>query len=401
MKSSGAIYYCLVALIAISLSCQTKAVSQEYHINVKLAGNVNGKKVYLKNSDRTIVDSALIEGGAFQFKGKIKYPTLYTLTVMDKRQPNPNYQPVIPVFLESAKINVSAHLDSLSNEVNFRNGQYNYSRINVEGSSAHKVYVEYLSGYDPLFAIRKGAFRKYLDYLNYGDAEKASVSEGIQLVNQVDEAAQQRDDYTKQYIKDHPESLVSIFIASDNINAYSVREIDEILASLSTNMLKTDPGKRFIEKANKARKSAAGAMYTDLSFNDDKGAVVKLSDYVGKGKYVLLEFWASWCVPCRADIPHLKKNYSLYHPEGFEVISVSMDDKKDNWLKAVKEEQMEWLQVSDLKAFKGAVSNVYNFSGIPTCILIDPEGKIVTRNMRGSWMDKKLIEIYGDKFKSK
>jgi thiol-disulfide isomerase/thioredoxin len=401
MKSSGTIYYYQVALIAIFLSCQTKAVSQEYQINVKLAGNVNGKKVYLKNSDRTIVDSSLIEGGALQFKGKIKYPTLYTLTIMDKRQPNPNYQPVIPIFLESSKVHVSASLDSLSNEVNFRNGQYNYSRVKVEGSSAHKVYVDYLKGYDPLFAVRKVAFRKYLDYLNSGDSENASVSEGIELVSKVDKAAKKRDDYIKQYIKDHPKSLVSVFIASDNLNPYSVDEIDDIVASLSPDVLKTDPGKSFLQRANQVKKSAAGAMYTNLSFKDDKGTVVQLSDYVAKGKYVLLEFWASWCVPCRADIPHLKKNYSLYHPEGFEVISVSMDDKKDSWLKAVKEEQMDWLQLSDLKAFKGAVSNVYNFSGVPTCILIDPKGRILTRNMRGSWMDKRLIEIYGNKFKSK
>lgn len=400
MKSSAAIYY-LIAFIAISFSCQTKAFSQEYHIKVKLAGNVNGKRVYLKNSDRAIVDSTLIQGGTFQFNGKIKYPTLYTLTIMDKQQRNPNYQPVIPVFLETSKVTISANLDSLSNEVNFRNGQYNYSRVKVEGSSAHQVYVDYLNGYDPLFAVRKVAFRKYLDYLNSGDYENASVSEGIALVKQVDEAAKKRDDYIKQYIKDHPGSSVSVFIASDNLNLYSVKEIDEIMASLSPAVLKTDPGKSFLKRANNAKKSAAGAMYTNLPFNDDQGAAVQLSNYIGKGKYVLLEFWASWCVPCRADIPHLKKNYSLYHPEGFEVISVSMDDNKDSWLKAVKEEQMDWLQVSDLKAFKGAVSNVYNFNGVPTCILIDPEGKIVTRNMRGSWMDMKLIEIYGNKFKSK
>lgn len=398
MKKS--IYYSLFVFLVIFFGYKTEAVCQEYHLSVKLAGNVNGKTVYLKNSDRKIVDSTLIKEGAFHFKGNIKYPTLYTLTILDEKQANPNYQPVIPVFLESAKVNVSANLDSLSKEVNFRNGQYNYSRVKVEGSSAHEVYVDYVNGYEPLFNARKLAFRKYLDYLNYGDTENASVAEGIKLVSHVDEAAQKRDDYIKQYIKDNPKSLVSVFIASDNLNPYSVREIDEILASLSPDVLMTDPGKSFIAQVNKVKKSATGARYTDLSFNDDKGNVVQLSDHVGKGKYVLLEFWASWCVPCRADIPHLKKNYSLYHPEGFEVISISMDDKKENWLKAVQEEKMEWLQVSDLKAFKGEVSSVYNFTGVPTCILIDPDGKIVTRNMRGSWMDKKLIEIYGDKFKS-
>lgn len=389
--------YCLFGVIAISTSCKPKAILQEYSINVNLAADADGKKVYLKNAEHGIVDSAVVAGGAFQFKGKVDYPTIYTMTIVDEKQPNPNYQPVIPVFLENAEVKVSANLDSLSQAVHLRSGQYKYDQVHVEGSDAHQVYMDYVKGFELLFNERKVAFRNYLDYLNYGNSSK-TVAEGIILVGKVDEAANKRNDYIKQYVKDHSESVVSIFIASDNISNYSAKEIDEIVASVSPKVLATEPGKKFIEEANKARNSAAGAMYTDLSFQDDKGNEVKLSEYVGKGKYVLLEFWASWCVPCRADIPHLKKNYSLYHPEGFEVISVSMDGKKEDWLRAVDEEKMEWLQISDLKAFKGEVSNVYNFSGIPTCILIDPEGKIVTRNMRGSWMDKMLIELYGDKF---
>lgn len=91
----------------------------------------------------------------------------------------------------------------------------------------------------------------------------------------------------------------------------------------------------------------------------------------------------------------------MYHPAGFEVISISMDDSKEKWLKAVDEEKMKWLQVSDLKAFTGELSKLYNFNGIPTCVLVGPDGQIVTRNMRGSWMDKKLIELYGNKFANK
>src|SRR5699024_299911 len=138
--------------------------------------------------------------------------------------------------------------------------------------------------------------------------------------------------------------------------------------------------------------------FPNLTLKNPEGNTIKLSDYVGKGKYVLLNFWASWCGPCRADIPHLQEVYNLYHPEGFEIISISMDENKDDWLEALDEEQMKWLQISNLKGFEDSVSKLYNFRGIPTDILVGPEGYIITRNMRGSWMDKKLIELYGNKF---
>ena len=391
--------FCLLGFIFISATPECAVFSKKYKLDVTLAGKVEGNTVYLKDANRKTIDSTIIKDNKFNFRGKIDYPNLYTLVIVNGKQPNPNFQPVIPIFLENSKISISAHVDSLSNMANFRGNQYKYEQVTVKGSESHRVYLDYVAGYEPIYQNRKAAFRKYLDYLNYPG--NATVYDGIKLVDKVDEYADQRDQYIKEYIKKNPESFVSLYNATDNIHLYSVKEIDEIVSYLSPRLLKTKPGKTFTETAKRTRNAAAGAMYTDLSFKDDKGNSVKLSDYVGKGKYVLLEFWASWCVPCRADIPHIKQNYELYHPEGFEMISISMDAKKDDWLKAVEEEKMKWLQISDLNAFNGEVSKIYNFSGVPTCILINPEGKIVTRNMRGSWMDKKLIELYGDKFGDK
>lgn len=379
--------------------CKVKQTSQKasFVLEGEITGAENNRLVYLKDETRAVIDSARVQGEKFRFTGAVAYPTLYSLTLVDEKVPNPNLHPIIPVFIENSLITVKANVSELSKEAQFRSGQYDYSKIEVSGSIANEDYNKFLKGYKPLFDQRRIAFRKYLDLLNYGDPSN-NVHQGIDLVNQVDEAAMARNNHIMQYIKEQPASHLTLYLAGEYADFFDQNEIDSLLSYVDPNLLKTEQGLKVKQKIEKLRKSAVGAHYSDLSFQTVDGTPVRLSDYVAKGKYVLLEFWASWCVPCRADIPHIKENYARYHPEGFEIISISMDSKKEDWLRAVKEEKMPWLQVSDLQAFKGEVSQKYNFSGIPTCVLIDPEGKIVSRNMRGSWMDKILIEIYGDKY---
>ncbi|SKB38711.1 Thiol-disulfide isomerase or thioredoxin [Sphingobacterium nematocida] len=392
-------YYLFITLgiCLVFVSCQVMRQKPYYALEAEITGAPEGGTVYLSNAKRIVIDSTIVRQHKFRFTGKVDYPTIYTITFVDHAEPNPNLRPIIPVFMENSQIRIRADIGQLSKESQFRIGQYDYDKVQVMGSHHDVIYREFLAGYKPLFESRKAAFRKYLDLINYGDPSN-NVQKGITMVGQVDEAAAQRNDYLLKYIVDNPKSYVSLYIAGQYADYFDVDQMMKLLHSMDTQLLRQSGGKQLVSKIEQFRTSAVGAMYTDLSFQDKDGNPVRLSDHVAKGKYVLLEFWASWCVPCRADIPHLKENYKRYHPEGFEVISISMDAKKTDWLRALEEEKMPWLQVSDLLGFKGQVSKKYNFSGIPTCILIDPTGKIASRNMRGSWMDKVLIETYGDKF---
>jgi thiol-disulfide isomerase/thioredoxin len=269
----------------------------------------------------------------------------------------------------------------------------------ITGSASHDLYLEFFNGKSIYDRQRSNAFNAYIAYLNPGAGKKVGpVPEGIALVTKIDEAAEKRNAFIEDFVKKHPDSPVAVYAAGSNLDLFSVDEIDKLAASLSPEIQASPAGKKLTERAAEVKKTTVGAKYADFDFEDPEGKPVKLSEYVGKGKYVLLEFWASWCGPCRADIPHLKEVYRLYHDAGFEIIGVSLDEKKEDWLKALKEEKLPWLQVSDLKGFKGDFTKLYNFNGIPTCVLVSPDGKIITRNMRGSWMDKKLIELYGDKF---
>ena len=144
------------------------------------------------------------------------------------------------------------------------------------------------------------------------------------------------------------------------------------------------------------KKRQPGMMFHDLEMQDMAGNTVRLSQWAGKGHYVMVDFWASWCGPCRQEMPNVVANYEKYHQKGFEVVGVSFDQKKDAWVNAVQQMGMRWPQMSDLKGWKCAASEAYGIFSIPGSVLLDPQGKIVTANLRGKALGQKLKEIYGE-----
>jgi thiol-disulfide isomerase/thioredoxin len=168
-------------------------------------------------------------------------------------------------------------------------------------------------------------------------------------------------------------------------------DVKRLYDKLDASAKETLAGKTLAERVDVLKRSAMGAEMINFSQADTSGTPVQFSAF--KGKYVLVDFWASWCGPCRAENPNVLKAYNNYKDKNFTVVGISLDEKGDSWKKAIRDDKMPWAELSDLKGWKNEVSTYFGIQGIPSNLLIDPSGKIVAKDLRGEGLHQKLNEL--------
>jgi thiol-disulfide isomerase/thioredoxin len=338
---------------------------------------------YLSATKQFVRDSCDVVNGHFSFKGEAPIPLQAFLSMTDDHE---NFQHAFPafggkhvmvqigMFLEKGKL--TAVLDHAHQEDAIITGSMN--------NDAFQAFRPIMNKYKKMEA---------------GLVAKSNAAGDTQNDAIIKEFAAMNTERTKalgEVIKKYPSALSDF----EFLNRW-VKPADNFASAklfysyLSPELQNSFKGKKFADAIKAASTVEINAIAPEFSLADTAGKIQKLSNY--KGKYVLVDFWASWCVPCRKETPNLINAYQQYKNKNFEIVSISLDGGKDDsrqqWLKAIKQDKMTWPQLSDLQGFTSSVAQMYTISAIPMNFLIDPTGKIIARNLRGDELKEALSKF--------
>ena len=369
----------LICLIIILISCKSNTTKNNlYEVECNADGIYNGVRAYLKssNNNKQVIDTAVVMNGAFKFKGEVSSPEMRILTI-----DGINGQTAL--VLESGKTNVTIYKDSI------------YKSI-IKGGENNSIFNKYKDGYQNLVEKVTSLREEYMASRNNIEAVKRIQKQNVELRLEL-------KNYGLNFLTQHPDTDFSLMLLESITlqKEFDAKLANEILEKIPNKISNRQYNIEVMQKINFNINNALSKAVTevnsiapDFTAPDPEGNQITLSEILGK--VTILDFWASWCRPCRVENPNFVKLYDKYHEKGLNIISVSLDreNQKSRWIKAIEKDNLSWYNVSNLKYWQDPVALMYNITSIPATFILDDKGTIIATRLRGSALEKKIDELF-------
>ena len=339
-----------------------------YKISGTIANVADGEYVYLqeaKGREMIKLDSAVVTKGAFTFNGRQDEAVNRYITYT----PAEGKRKMVDFFLENGNIIVAM-------------GEEN----TVTGTANNDIYQAYKQ--------ESAVFNKEMRALYEKSKEEGLTEEQqAEIEKQYDEIDGKLNDLTFKTIDANITNIVGIHLWPGNSYSMELDQLQALAAKVPAEFQSNERIAKLLERIKILEKTAVGQKFTDFTLPDTEGNPVKLGDIIAKNKYTLIDFWASWCGPCRAEMPNVVAAYKEYNKKGFGIVGVSLDNDADKWKKAIKDMNMTWDHISDVKGWQCEGAALYGVNSIPATVLVAQDGTIIARNLRGEAIKEKLAEL--------